>query len=393
MSPVSRGQLHRVFLGQFGPFYANLIQTVFGRLNEGMVRVGAVSTSRPAGLFALLIALIMLTVSACSAGTAAAPDETGDGGATESTRSAEPPAIAVSDDEFPLVLTDIEGYETELDDRPERVVFLSGTPMNLWYDAGGTAIARPELTDNIKLLEEKAGEMMALPSVGLPYIINAEAVAGYQPDLIVGMDGPHNATIDRFRDLGYNAIVTKVRSFDDLRDTYEAFGVLTGEPEHAGARFAEIEAETEEILSRVPDGGVSAVVLFISEANLAVKLEDSIVGQMLVDLGVTNIATGLTPDNPGSETTPLNLEAIVAEQPDLVLVTSMIGSNEVARQNLEAEFDSNPGWNAIDAIEQGRVAYLPQQYFLYNAGPYYPDALEYLAASIYPDEFGDPIEP
>lgn len=309
------------------------------------------------------------------------------------TETETPPAISVSSDTFPLVVTDIDGYETELTEQPQRVVFLSGSPFNLWYDAGGTAVARPEITDNIKLLESRAAEMRALPSVGLPHIINAEAVAGHQPDLIIGLDGPHNSTIDRFRDLGYNAVLTKVRSFDDLGDTYEAFGVLAGKPEHANARFAEIEAQTKEVMAQIPEGDLDVVVLFISEANLAVKLDRSIIGEMLIDLGVTNIATGLTPDNPGSETTPLNVEAIIVEQPDIVLVTSMIGSNDVAHANLEAEFASNPGWQAIDAIEEGKIVYLPQQYFLYNAGPYYAEALEYLAASLYPEIFGEPVGP
>lgn len=233
---------------------------------------------------------------------------------------------------------------------------------------------------------------MALPSVGLPHI-HAEAVAGYQPDLIIGLDGPHNGTIDRFRDLGYNAVLTKVRSFEDLGDTYEAFGVLAGQSEHANARFAEIQAQTDAIMEQIPERDLDVVILFISEANLAVKLDRSIIGEMLIDLGVTNIATGLTPDNPGSETTPLNIEAIIVEQPDIVLVTSMIGSNDVAQANLEEEFASNPGWQAIDAIEEGKIVYLPQQYFLYNAGPYYAEALEYFAASLYPEIFGEPVAP
>lgn len=336
--------------------------------------------------------LVLMTLTACSNDStdSADPIETESGTQTQEDT---PAAISVSSDTFPLTLTDIEGYEIALEEKPERVVFLSGSPFNIWYDAGGTAVARPELTDNIKLLEDRAEEMMEVPSVGLPHIINAEAVAGHQPDLIIGLDGPHNATIDRFRELGYNAILTKVRSYDDLEDTYRAFGVLAGTPDHANARFEQIDAQTNAVMEQIPEGDMDVVVLFISEANLAVKLERSIIGQMLIDLGVTNIATGLTPDNPGSETTPLNIEAIVAEQPDMVLVTSMIGSNDVARANLEAEFASNPGWDAIDAIDQGNVVFLPQQYFLYNAGPYYAQALEYLAASLYPDVFGDPVEP
>ena len=43
----------------------------------------------------------------------------------------------------------------KLEKRPERVVFLSGTPLNIWYDAGGTAVGRPELTGNLRLASEQ----------------------------------------------------------------------------------------------------------------------------------------------------------------------------------------------------------------------------------------------
>lgn len=303
------------------------------------------------------------------------------------------PVISVSSDTFPLTVTDFDGYETVLEERPEKVVFLSGTPLNIWYDVGGEAVGRSELTDNIRLLEEKEDEILAVPSVGMPYAISAESVAAMKPDLIVGTQGPHDDTIDRFRELGFNAILIKVRSFEDLEDTYSAFGALAGEPEHAAERFAQISADTQDVLDRVPDQDADIVILFVSASNLGVKLNNSIIGQMLEDLGVENVASDLAPDNPGSETTPLNIEAIVMAQPDQVLVTSMIGSNEEARTTLEEQIESNNGWNAIDAIAEGKISYMPQQYFLYNAGPYYADALEYLAATVYPDVYGEPVEP
>ena len=138
---------------------------------------------------------------------------------------------------------------------------------------------------------------------------------------------------------------------------------------------------------------MSVVILYVMADTVAVKLDNSIAGQMVKDLGLTNIASGATPDNPKSETTPLDIEFIVAQQPDVVLVTSMVGNNELARETLQTQLDRNPAWQAVDAVREGRIAYLPQQYFLFNAGPYYGDALTYLAATIYPDVYGAPVEP
>ena len=63
-----------------------------------------------------------------------------------------------------------------------------------------------------------------------------------------------------------------------------------------------------------------------------------------------------------------------------------------AKASLEQQFASNPAWQAVDAVRNGKIVYLPQQYFLYNAGPHYADAARYLAASLRPDVYGSPAE-
>ena len=50
-------------------------------------------------------------------------------------------------------------------------------------------------------------------------------------------------------------------------------------------------------------------------------------------------------------------------------------------------------WQAVDAVRKKKIIYLPQQYFLFNGGPNYPDSVAYMAASVHPEIFGKPIEP
>ena len=90
------------------------------------------------------------------------------------------------------------------------------------------------------------------------------------------------------------------------------------------------------------------------------------------------------------DSSPMDIEFLAKNQPDIILVTSMIANNDEAKAKLESNFNNNSAWQAIDAVREGRIRYLPQQYFLFNAGPYYPEALEYLAASVRPDVYGEP---
>ena len=110
---------------------------------------------------------------------------------------------------------------------------------------------------------------------------------------------------------------------------------------------------------------------------------------MAKTLGLVNIASDLPPDTIGSESTPLDIEYIVEKNPDVVLVTSMIADNETAVRTMQEQFDSNPAWKSVSAVTEGKVVYLPQEYFLYNAGPYYCEAIEYMARSVYPEIYGE----
>ena len=333
-----------------------------------------------------LLLLAVLSLAAACSSASSAPE-------MPSASPAEAGSISLSGDSFPLTVTDTAKRSVKLEKRPERVVFLSGTPLNIWYDAGGTAVGRPELTGNLRLASEHAEKIMALPSVGLPYATDTEAVAVLNPDLVVGIEGVHDSAAAAYQNLGIATVLLRVRSHRDLQQVYRAFGVLGGNPELAGQRLAAIDARYSEILAKAPKKPLSVAILFVTADTISVKLDNSIAGQMANDLGLTNIASGATPDNPGSETTPLDIEFIVARQPDHVLVTSMVGNNDLARQTLQTQLDQNPAWKAIDAIREGRISYLPQQYFLFNAGPYYDDALAYLAATVHPEVFGAPVEP
>ena len=67
----------------------------------------------------------------------------------------------------------------------------------------------------------------------------------------------------------------------------------------------------------------------------------------------------------------------------------MISSNEAAKESMEEQFESNPVWQGVSAVSEDRVVYLPQEYFLYNAGPYYYEAIEYMARGVYPEIYGE----
>ena len=343
----------------------------------------------------ILLALTLILSGCGSKAIAGAPvaanDSSTAGSAAESdvSSSASSDVISVSSDSYPLTVTDYLGFDTALEAMPQRVAVLSGTPMNIWYDLGGKSVCTSDVSKNLRITEGFEDEFMALPTVGQVYAINVEAVVEQKPDLIISQVGTQSTAASTLRDMGFNVIQTHIRGFDDVISTYRAFGKILGNIELAEQRILELISGKDTIVNKLPETQISVVILYVTSKSLAVKLDNSIAGDIAAILKLNNIASNLPPDTIGSETAPLDIEYIVEQDPDYVLVTTMISSNEEARKTVEEQFASNPAWSSVSAIADGRVIYLPQQYYLYNAGPYYIEAIEYMAKSVYPEIYGE----
>lgn len=297
-------------------------------------------------------------------------------------------SLQVKGDTYPLTIKDYLGNETVLEKMPEKAAVLSGTPLNIWYDLGGKSICTADISENLKLIPEYKEELMSIPKIGAVYSIDMEAVVGMEPDLIIAQAGTQGTQAAKLREMGFNVITTYIRSLEDVNAVYEAFGKILGQQELAKAKVTKLNKEKEAIVSKLPSQSQSMAILYITAKTVAVKLDNSIAGDAANILGMKNIASDLPPDTIGSETTPLDIEYIVEKDPDYILVTSMVSDNEEAKRAMQEQFNNNPVWKGVKAITEGRVIYLPQEYFLYNPGPYYGEALEYMARSIYPDIYG-----
>ncbi|MBU5904644.1 ABC transporter substrate-binding protein, partial [Vibrio cholerae O1] len=79
---------------------------------------------------------------------------------------------------------------------------------------------------------------------------------------------------------------------------------------------------------------------------------NSIAGSMAKLLKLKNIASSAIPDDPNAETATLSVEKITQQQPDIIMVTSMVQNNALARQIVNRELTSNPAWQAVDAVRK-----------------------------------------
>ena len=298
-------------------------------------------------------------------------------------------SVEVFGNSYPLTVRDFLDVETVLESRPRRVAVLSGTPLNIWYDLGGKSVCTAEISANLKLIPEYAEELLALPTIGVVYSVNMEAIIEHEPDLVIAQFGTQNVQAAALRSMGYDVITTYIRSFDDVISAYLAFGKILEVEDLAEAKSLELINQRNNLLAASPQDDTTIVILYLTANALSVKLNNSIAGDIALNLGLYNIASDLPPDSIGSENALLDIEYVVEKDPDVILVTSMIADNATAVETMEDIFANNPIWQSLRAVREGSVVYLPQEYFLYNAGPFYNEAVEFMAQGVYPEIYGE----
>jgi iron complex transport system substrate-binding protein len=303
------------------------------------------------------------------------------------TREDEVCNILVEGDTYPLVLTDYMNHEFVIEEKPENYAVMSGTFINIWYRLGGKSVCTTDM-DPIILDEFYRDVIMALPSAGAVYNTNVEKIAEIDPAFVVAQMGVQSGLAGGLEKIGKETALLHMRSYNDVIDHIRAFGKILDNSDEAEKLISEIEQKKQAITDKLPEKSKSIAIMYVTSASLSVKLDNSIAGDVASILELENIASDLMPDTIGSETTPLDVEYIAEKNPDMILVTSMISTNEAAKRLMEEDFSKNPVWQTIEAVQDNRVVYLPQEYFLYNAGHNYVKAIEYMAKGVYPEIYG-----
>ncbi len=99
---------------------------------------------------------------------------------------------------------------------------------------------------------------------------------------------------------------------------------------------------------------------------------------MLKDLGCINIA-----DSDSGLLEEIQMESILAADPDHIFVTTMGSSTEKALDSLTELFHSDPAWESLAAVKEGRVHILDKALFHYKPNARWGESYEVLADILY----------
>ena len=171
-----------------------------------------------------------------------------------------------------------------------------------------------------------------------------------------------------------------------LTEAETEFAALSGNIDAAENLIRDMDAEIKAVVDKVPKQPLRVAILHSTAQGLTVQLDGSIAGSIVKMFGWQNVAAGMTPLEKNPDAAPYSMETLAEQNPEIIFVTSMGDADEIKADFLKA-VESNAAWQAVGAIKDNRLYFLPQDLFLLSPGLRYPEAVKTMARLIYPDNF------
>lgn len=281
------------------------------------------------------------------------------------------------------LVTDSAGRQVEIPRRPQRVVVLNASNLELFYAAGGTAVGRPSTE---ALPAEVKAAVQSVPAVGAAPNPNIEQIIALNPDLVLGVNMPfHHQLLPLLDKAGIPVLLQSVGNYQNILDTLRFYGDLSGQPDKAAERIAAIESRYEQLISAGKNRPAPKVVMvWGSPESFHMATDSSFNGDLVKRLGAVNVAGQYNLSNAQLGYVPLNMEFIAKENPDMIFLIALSPDPKVSAK-LKQDLTGHPAWSGLKAVQGNQVHMLPQHLFVVNPGTQVGEAMSILAGFLYPE--------
>ncbi|HSH21935.1 MAG TPA: ABC transporter substrate-binding protein [Candidatus Caenarcaniphilales bacterium] len=234
--------------------------------------------------------------------------------------------------------------EVTIDDRPTRIVSLSPTATEMLFAIGAG--------EQVEAVDDNSNYPPEAPTSDLSgFEPNAEAIAGFDPDLVVisystGEIEEALAAVDI-----PVLLLSAATTLDDTYEQIEQLGLATGHQAEAAAVVSSMQSRIEELVEAAPEFQDPVTYYHELDPTFFTTTSATFIGQIYDLVGLENIADAAAagaPDYP-----QLSAEYIVDADPDLIF----LADTKCCGQSLETIAD-RPGWDQMSAVENGAVVEL-----------------------------------
>jgi iron complex transport system substrate-binding protein len=252
-----------------------------------------------------------------------------DGSATASTGAAA----------FPITIRGTNG-EVTIDARPERIVSLSPTATEDLFAIGAG--------DQVIAVDDQSNYPPDAPTTDLSgFEPNVEAIAGFEPDLVVFATEPGDLA-SSLEGLGITALqLDAAPNLDVAYDQIEQLGAATGHPDEAAALVQRMRSDIEGLVEGADPATGTSFYYELDDTFYSVTSK-TFIGQLFRMLGLENIADAVGKGSGGYP--QLSAEYIIESDPDLIF----LADTKCCSQSAET-VSERPGWAGLAAVTGGGV--------------------------------------
>jgi ABC-type Fe3+-hydroxamate transport system substrate-binding protein len=297
---------------------------------------GGLPRTRPvrAGLAGLAVPLLALAA-ACGGGSAAASSS-----ASSSASSVPGPPAASAEATYPVTIAGSNGSLT-LQSQPHRIVSLSPADTEILFAVG----AGPQVV----AVDDQSNFPPGVPRTKLSaYKPNAEAIAGYGPDLVVLSDN-QNGIVGALSKLKIpTLLLTAPQSLDASYTQYTTLGAATGHPTEAATAVKTVKERIADAVASVPKQARPLSVYHELEQDYYSATSKTFIGSVYSLFDLKDIADNAKGADSGYP--QLSAEYVVQAAPDLIVLADTKCCGQTP-----ATVAKRPAFNTIPAVKQGKI--------------------------------------
>ena len=263
---------------------------------------------------------------------------------------------------YPSYLQKSEGETLTLSKMPERIVCLSNAALQILVrcDIHPIAVTTPsssvDYPDWVKELPVISTGMSSL---------DIEAVLALEPDLVIVGSYQKETYGQQFADAGVHVYYTSEGpsiAYNEAKEEALTLARSFG----AEALVQEIADEFAAVEARAADYRAAharqSIMIFFHTPGAYQQTSQGYLGSMLAILPFDNLSDTLV--DPASRTVPIDTETAISMNPDVIFAISPTAPTaEVLQSVYEEAFAENADlWNQLDAVHNGNVIYLSNEY-------------------------------
>ncbi len=312
-------------------------------------------------LASALLALAPLSA-ACGSGSTESAGTTGGASPAVSNPASAPP------DAFPVTVTGANG-EVTIESAPEKIVSMGPTLTETLFAIGAGA--------QVIAADDNSNYPADAPKTDLSaFQPNAEAVAKYDPDLVL-VNSDSNGLVDALTTLKIPALVLSApTTVDEALDQMVTVGKVTGHTDDAEKVAGEVKDRIDAAVASAPAAAQGRKVYHELDPTFYSITSSTFLGDVYSRFGLTNIADAAQGAAEAGGYPQLSAEYVVQQAPDLIV----LADTKCCQQDA-ATLAKRPAFAQVPAVKNG-VVLAADDDIASRWGPRIADFVESVAAEL-----------